>query len=182
MQFTEPDSWCWQGSLCQSQMNQIPFQSVLAPQLFWCYHGQNKSRYWEALLGREWVSAETGTACHLNNILTEWSKRREDEICWCVRSELLLRAREGVPHPGWESASYRFCLSLSLDGGGIDAVTAHSQTSWENISRKKSVTELAFWFRSSKFLDHIQQLIQWNGCAVFGMADKNRGEGMALYL
>lgn len=49
MQFTEPDSRRWQGALCQSQMNQIPFQSVLAPPLFWCHHGY----IWEALLDGE---------------------------------------------------------------------------------------------------------------------------------
>lgn len=39
MQFTAPDSPCWQGALHQSQVNQILFQPLLAPQLFWCHHG-----------------------------------------------------------------------------------------------------------------------------------------------
>lgn len=52
----------------------------------------------------------------------------------------------------------------------------------EKIFLRKNATELAFWFRSSKFVDHIQQLVRWNGHAAFGMADKNRGEGVSLCL
>lgn len=47
----------------------------------------------------------------------------------------------------------------------------------EETFLSKSATEQAFWFRPSKFVDHIQQLLQWNGHTAFPMADKNRGEG-----
>lgn len=30
---------CAGRELCQSQVNQISFQSLLASQLFWCHHG-----------------------------------------------------------------------------------------------------------------------------------------------
>lgn len=47
----------------------------------------------------------------------------------------------------------------------------------EKTFLRKSATEQAFWFRLSKFVDHIQQLVRWNGHTAFHMADKNREKG-----
>lgn len=180
MQFTEPDSRCWQGALCQSRWIRFPFGLCWHHSYFGVTMGRT-SVYLGSIAGQT-ASVCWNGLCHFNIILTERSKKRENEICWHVRSEPPLRVREGVPHPSWESGSYRFCLSLSCNGAGVDTVATRRQTSWENISKKKcNSAGILFWILKICGTYSAARKTEWTPSPrhAFGITDKNRGEGIS---